>query len=63
MELLLHPCPEPGCNCAVRQSKDVRDVLAIFQEDLDAGGKGCFKFKLIVLQGTMKVMFVGHDPE
>lgn len=49
--------------CAVRQSRDVRAVLATFQEDLDAPVKKAFLFKLIALQGTRKVTFVGHDPK
>lgn len=44
-----------------RKSRDVRAVLAAFQEDLDSSIKGSFMFKLIVLQRTRKFMFAGHD--
>lgn len=44
-----------------RQSRDVRAVLAAFQDDLDSSLKGGFVFKPIVLQETREVMFVGHD--
>ena len=46
-----------------RQRRDGQAVLASFQEDLDSSIKGGFMSKLIVLQGTRKVMFGGYDPE
>ena len=49
--------------CAVRQSRDVRAVLATFQEDLDANTQGGFTLEFVAFQGTRKVMFAGHDPK
>lgn len=59
-DLSLHPCWRLPVTVLCRQRQRVPTT---FQEDLGFSTKESFVFKLIVLQGTRKVTFVGHDPK